>query len=122
MLSCRFIKTLSLAGLIFVQGCVGGNSTRWNLPLLYELEIQQGNVVSQSMLDKLKVGMEKEKVRFIMGTPMIIDPFHSDRWEYIFIYDGGTRVRERRYITLHFEEDKLVSVSGDVKANSSASE
>src|SRR5690606_31541680 len=66
------------------------------------------------MLDRLQPGMDREQVRFIMGTPAIEDPFHEDRWDYIFTFsDGGAR-RDQRHIILYFKDDKLSHVAGDV--------
>ena len=67
------------------------------------------------MLDQLKPGMDKKQVKFIMGTPVLIDPFHNERWEYIYSFQEGGTVREQRHITLHFENDKLAYISGDIE-------
>ena len=75
----------SLAILIFLlttTACSRSFDGGYNLPLLYKIDIQQGNVIEQEMLDKLQPGMDKDQVQFIMGTPVIVDPFHKDRWEY----------------------------------------
>ncbi len=103
--------------LTLVQGCTRSFDGGWNPPLLYKIDIQQGNVIEQDMIDKLRVGMDKEQVRFIMGTPAIIDTFHSNRWDYIFSYQKGGKAREQRRITLHFEEEKLARISGDVETS-----
>ena len=87
------------------------------MPLLYKMDIQQGNVIEQDMLNKLKPGMDKNQVKFIMGTPVIIDPFHNERWEYIFSMQKAGGVREQRHITLHFDDDKLTYVSGDIEVS-----
>ena len=87
----------------------------FNAPLLHKIDIQQGNVVDQKMLDQLKPGMDKKQVKFIMGTPVLIDPFHNERWEYIYSFQEGGTVREQRHITLHFENDKLAHISGDIE-------
>lgn len=102
----------SLSLLLAVSGCGGGRDLK--LPGVYRINIQQGNVVEQDMLDKLKPGMAKNQVRFIMGTPAIIDPFHSDRWEYIYTFTYGGGDRHQRHITLYFEDEKLAYVDGDV--------
>lgn len=86
------------------------------LPLVYRVDIHQGNAIEQSMLDKLEYGMGKEKVIFIMGTPLLIDPFHSNRWEYIYIVERNGEVRNQRRITLFFKGDKLVHIEGDITA------
>ncbi len=82
----------------------------------YKINIQQGNDLKQAMLDRLEPGMDKEQVQFIMGTPAILDPFHKDRWDYIYSFQRGDNIREQRHITLHFEDDKLIYISGDVQA------
>ncbi len=101
-----------------LSGCTRSFDGGFTTPLLYKIDIQQGNVIEQDMLDKLKPGMDKEQVRFIMGTPVIIDPFHSERWEYIYSYQKGGGVREQRYITLHFVDEKLSYITGDIEAGS----
>ncbi len=102
-----FLLTLSACSRSFDGG--------YNMPLLYKIDVQQGNVIEQEMLDRLQPGMDKQQVQFIMGTPVIIDPFHADRWEYIYSYQPGGKVREQRHITLHFKGDKLSHVTGDVQ-------
>ena len=101
--------------LLSLLGCARGYDGRLDLPLLYKIDIQQGNVIEQEMLDKLKPGLDKAQARFILGAPVIIDPFHNNRWEYIYSFQKGGGVREQRHITLHFEDDKLAYISGDVR-------
>ncbi len=86
-----------------------------NLPLVYKIDIPQGNVVTQDMLAQLKPGMPKNKVRFIMGTPLIVDTFHDDRWDYIYSFQEGGGDRSQRKISLFFKEDVLARVEGDIK-------
>ena len=103
--------------LIFLAACSRSFDGGYNLPLLYKIDVQQGNVIEQDMINKLKPGMNKNQVKFIMGTPVLIDPFHNERWEYIFSFQEGGGVREQRHITLHFEDDKLTHVSGDIEVS-----
>lgn len=106
------ITALCLA-LAATGGCAGFTE---KIPGVYRIDIQQGNVVEQEMLDQLEHGMDKSQVRFIMGTPMLIDPFNSNRWEYVYSYKRGVRTREQRHISLHFDEnDQLSHLSGDIK-------
>ena len=105
--------------LYFLVGCSRGHDGGFNVPLLHKIDIQQGNVIDQEMLDRLKHGMSKNQVKFIMGTPVLIDPFHSERWEYIYSFQKGSNTREQRHITLHFENDMLAYITGDIKASSS---
>ena len=85
-----------------------------NLVKPYRMEIQQGNYISQEMVSQLKPGMTKEQVRFILGTPLVTDIFHADRWDYIYFRDSQGRVREERKIAVVFENGKLARVLGDV--------
>lgn len=80
----------------------------------YKMDIQQGNVVTQEMVSKLKPGMSKSQVRFIMGTPLIADAFHTDRWDYVYRFQKAGTLTEERRVTLLFEGDTLKQVSGDV--------
>jgi len=109
----RFI--LIFISLCLLCACSRSYDGGFNAPLLHKIDIQQGNVVDQKMLDQLKPGMDKKQVKFIMGTPVLIDPFHSERWEYIYSFQEGGTVREQRHITLHFENDKLAYISGDIE-------
>lgn len=86
------------------------------LPTLtpHKMDIRQGNYVTQEMVDKLKPGMSQKEVRFHLGTPLIVDPFRTDRWDYIYTYKHkGDLVEQRRLIVL-FKDDKLVRLEGDV--------
>lgn len=80
----------------------------------YRAAVVQGNFVSREAVAQLKLGMSKEQVRFLLGTPLLNDIFHADRWDYIFTYKRGDSVivQQRRY-TVHFEADKLVKFEGD---------
>ena len=101
--------------LVILGGCTRNYDGGFNIPFVYKIDIQQGNVVDQNMVDKLQKGMDKTRVRFIMGTPVLVDPFHSNRWEYIFSYQAGGKKREQRHISLHFEDEKLAYIEGDVE-------
>ena len=87
-----------------------------DLKFVHKIDIQQGNVVTQNMLAQLEVGMNKEKVQFIMGTPIIMDTFNSHRWDYIFTYDRKREFLSKRTITLYFEGDSLSVIKGNIKA------
>jgi outer membrane protein assembly factor BamE len=80
----------------------------------YRIDIQQGNYVSQEMVAQLKPGMTKEQVRFILGTPMVTDIFHSDRWDYVYWREAPNGKRETRKVTVLFEQGQLARVDGDV--------
>lgn len=81
----------------------------------HKIDIQQGNYVTQEMAGKLKLGMTRSQVRFLLGTPLVVDLFHTDRWDYVYVYQKGGAVTEHRKMTVFFEGDKLARVEGDVK-------
>jgi outer membrane protein assembly factor BamE len=80
----------------------------------YKLDIQQGNVVTSKMLLQLRPGMTKSQVRYIMGTPLIQDSFHGNRWDYFYQMREGGKVIEQRRVILDFENEVLKTVRGDV--------
>jgi outer membrane protein assembly factor BamE len=93
--------------LAFIAGCA-------EFPGVYKIDIEQGNVISQEMVDQLRPGMTKRQVRFIMGTPLIPDPFHQERWDYIYSMQPGGKKRDQQRLTIHFDgEDRLASLEGD---------
>ena len=80
----------------------------------YKPEIQQGNFVSQEMISQVKPGMSREQVRFILGTPLLTDIFHGDRWDYVYWREAENGKREERRVALFFTEGKLERIQGDV--------
>ena len=86
----------------------------------FKMDIQQGNVVTSKMLLKLRPGMTKSQVKYIMGTPLVVDSFHTNRWDYFYQMRQSGQVTEKRRVILDFEKDLLVRVRGDVVAEGSA--
>lgn len=80
----------------------------------YRIDIQQGNVITQEMVSKLKAGMTRSQVRFVLGSPLVTDMFHNDRWDYVYLMQKQGRADERRRLTVIFDGDKLVTLEGDV--------
>jgi outer membrane protein assembly factor BamE len=80
--------------------------------LLYKIEIQQGNVITQEMVNKLKPGMTRSQVRFALGSPMISDAFHENRWDYLYRFEQRGRLIEQRKLTAFFEDDHLMRIDG----------
>lgn len=83
----------------------------------YKLDVQQGNVVTSKMLLQLRPGMTKSQVRFIMGTPLIQDSFHGNRWDYVYQMRESGKIIEQRRVILDFENELLKTVRGDVIAS-----
>jgi outer membrane protein assembly factor BamE len=96
--------------------CVACGSYSTNIPSIkpYKMDIQQGNVITAKNLMQLRPGMSKSQVRFIMGTPLLEDSFHADRWDYFYQMRKGGKIIEQRRVTLEFSGDTLAHVRGDV--------
>jgi outer membrane protein assembly factor BamE len=90
---------------LLVAGC--------NLIAPYKIDIQQGNVITQDMLARVQPGMTRSQVRFALGTPLVVDPFHGDRWDYVYVYMKQGAVMEQRRIVVVFKDDKLAHIEGD---------
>ena len=82
----------------------------------YRIDIQQGNFISQDLVAQLKPGMSKEQVRLTLGTPLLTDIFHADRWDYVYYRERPGEKRESRKLTVFFEDGKLTRLDGDVVA------
>ena len=80
----------------------------------HKIDIQQGNYVTQDMVAKLKPGMTRSQVRFALGTPLVADAFHPDRWDYVYVLQKGGRLVEQRRIVVVFQDEKLLRIEGDV--------
>ncbi len=80
----------------------------------YRMVIQQGNFISREMVEQLKPGMTREQVRYVLGTPLVADIFHADRWDYVFFRELANGKREQRNLSVVFEKDKLARVLGDL--------
>ena len=79
----------------------------------YRMDIQQGNIVTSKMLMQLKPGMSKSQARFVMGTPLLQDSFHGDRWDYFYQYRKDGKILQQRRVILEFENEQLKRVRGD---------
>jgi outer membrane protein assembly factor BamE len=111
------MKTRQLSAAVFaalVAGCQSFSMP--SLPVIgaYRIDIQQGNLVTQDMVEKLQPGMSRSQVRFALGTPLVTDVFHNDRWDYIYRYEKAGKLVENRRIVAVFDGDKLVRIEGDV--------
>ncbi len=82
----------------------------------YKIDVQQGNVLSQEGIGQLKPGQTRDQVRFLLGTPLITDVFHQQRWDYVYRYHNGrTGGVETRRLAVFFDENgRLERVDGDV--------
>jgi len=82
---------------------------------IHRIEIQQGNYVTQDQVQKLKTGMTRTEVRQALGTPLLQDVFHADRWDYYFSQARGGKVSDRKLFSVHFKDDKLATFTGETQ-------
>ncbi len=97
-------KILALTVLLLLTGC------SYLPPILYKIDVQQGNVITEEMLDKLKPGMTKAQVLFVLGSPLIVDTFRDNRWDYVYIFREKGKLVEQKRLTIFFENDKIVHI------------
>jgi len=115
----RVRATLRGAALALVLVAAGGCATAdkymptWRSFGVYKMDVNQGNYLSQDMVDKLKVGMTQAQVKQVLGTPLVASPFRADRWDYIYEYSQQGRVTEHRTFTVWFADSKLARWEGD---------
>ncbi len=109
------MKTFLIYSFSIIALLLSGCSTD-KIPGVYRIDIQQGNAVDQDMINKLKPGMTKKQVAYVLGTPLIIDAFHPNRWDYIYTFQPGNDDREQRKLTVYFSDDEtLTHVTGDTR-------
>lgn len=106
----KLLITSLLSASLFLAGCPSVS-----IPGAYKIDIQQGNVITQEMVEKLKHGMSKSQVRFALGSPLLVDVFHQDRWDYVYSIQRGGKERQQRRLALFFKDDQLIRIEGDVQ-------
>lgn len=107
-ISPRAIAWSAVYLLLALPGC-GSN---FGFPGVYKINVEQGNVVTEEMVEQLRPGLNRRQVRYIMGTPLIEDAFHSDRWDYRYLLRNGNQTLFETRLTLWFENDELVRAEG----------
>jgi outer membrane protein assembly factor BamE len=95
--------------LLLAAGCSGTL-----LPSFYKIDIRQGNYIDETMVQQLQPGMTKSQVTFLLGTPLLSDPFHPERWDYIYYLLPGGKKGEERKVSLFFEGDLLSRIDTDL--------
>lgn len=108
------MRLFSLIAVLLLSGCAASTIENY-VPTVYKVDIQQGNVITQDMVSRLKPGMTKSQVRFVLGSPPITDMFHANRWDYVYTYKKRGTLTEERKLALFFENDLLARVTGDVQ-------
>jgi outer membrane protein assembly factor BamE len=82
----------------------------------HRIDVQQGNALDQENVARLKLGLNHSQVRFLLGTPLLVDPFHNDRWDYVYVYYKAGELAEQKRISLFFDGDILVRIEGNMPA------
>lgn len=95
-----------LLSFIFISAC--------SIPQVYKLTVQQGNIVTQDMVDQLKEGMTKRQVAYVMGTPLIRSPYQQERWDYLYTLERRDKVVKSYQISVFFKDDLYTHFEGEV--------
>jgi outer membrane protein assembly factor BamE len=101
----RFLIISLLLSALSACGNVG-------FPGVYRIDVEQGNIVTQEMVDQLKPGMNRNQVRFVLGTPLVEDSFHQNRWDYIFTVRNGNTSKQSDRLSVFFDGDELSHFTG----------
>jgi outer membrane protein assembly factor BamE len=95
-----------LLSFLFISAC--------SIPKVYKLTVQQGNIVTQDMIEELKVGMTKRQVAYVMGTPLIRSPYQQERWDYLYTLERRDKVVKSYQVTLFFKDELYTRLEGEV--------
>jgi outer membrane protein assembly factor BamE len=76
----------------------------------YKMDIRQGNFVTAEMREKIKLGMSKSQVKYVLGTPMVSDVFHANRWDYVYRLEQRAKLVDQQRLTLYFDNDNLIKI------------
>lgn len=106
-------QKMSKSAVFFVFFLLAGCSSA--VPSFYKLDVRQGNYIDPANVERLQIGMSKRQVQFLLGTPLLNDPFHQQRWDYLYSFrpEGGDET-DKRHISLYFEGDTLARIEGNV--------
>ncbi len=112
-----FPHALLIVAVSLLAGCASSGFSLPKIPGIeaHRMEIQQGNYVTQEMIAKLQPGMTRDQVRFVLGTPLVADAFHANRWDYMFRRQrANSKEIEQRRIVIFFDDGRLSRIEGDV--------
>ena len=110
----RYFNLIFFLTFIFLTACSVKSPIDYFEAKIYKLDVQQGNIITAEMLMGLKPGMTRAQVKYVLGTPLIQDSFHENRWDYIYKMIKDDRLIEERHVVVRFEDDELVDVKGDI--------
>jgi len=107
----KLLISFILGATLVISGC--SQDTRF--PFSHRIDVQQGNVLTQEKVNQVRPGMSRRQVKFILGTPLLEDPFHEDRWDYIYMLLTGDGDVTEKHIALYFADDKLDRIEGTMR-------
>jgi len=107
----RILAIAPIAISLLLAACSGAPTVQ-----PYRIDVRQGNVITQDMVAQLRPGLTRDQVKFILGSPLVADMFHTDRWDYVYHFQPGKGEAQRRRLTVIFEDNKLSRLAGDVVA------
>ncbi|MDH3643331.1 MAG: outer membrane protein assembly factor BamE [Gammaproteobacteria bacterium] len=108
----RTLPLLLVLSLLAAAGC-SFKMPKLGFPRVHKITVQQGNVITQEMIDQLKPGMTRSQVAFVMGEPIFRNSFDDDRWDYIYTVEVPGRYHDDRRVSLYFDNDLLAYFTGD---------
>jgi len=114
----RYLIAMLAIATLMVAGCSMPkmpklSMPKFKMPRVHKVTVQQGNVITQEMIDSLKPGMTRAQVAYIMGEPIVRNTFDQDRWDYIYTIDVPGVYGDEKRMSLHFDDDKLTYFTGD---------
>ena len=111
-------KSLYFVSILTAVNLTACSTIAQHFPGVYAIDVQQGNIIDQDMINQLRPNMTKRQVLYIMGSPMLTDVFHQKRWDYIYSEQLGKEARMQKRMSLLFDGDNLMGVQGDFKPSS----
>lgn len=106
-----FVLRAQILAAVLLASC-----TSLRVPGVHRIDIQQGNILTQDAVRQLSPGMERRQVRLLLGTPLLVNPFEPNRWDYLYTLQEGNGKRTRQMLSVYFKDDKLLRVAGDIRA------
>ena len=100
-----------LKNLIYVIVLLMLSACGSKLLTVYKIDVQQGNALDAEQVEKVQIGMTKEQVQYVLGSPIITDSFHPDRWDYIYLFIPGYGDQERRHLSITFDRDEVIDIA-----------
>ena len=112
------LRKLALGGLVAAvglasAGCASKDPNRSGLFEPFRIDLPQGNYLTREQVDQVREGMTRDQVRFLLGTPLLGQVFHTDRWDYVFRYTHPNGQSETRRVVVRFADERVASIQAD---------